>query len=109
MSDTPKKRAFIVRSFNVEGTGERFQKGSTPLIDAGAYGNYEAAGLVTAPPATKAARATKGKPKPKATTKPVIATAKAATAKRHATLSTATIPVAQPVPAPVVDQGSADA
>jgi len=64
MSDKPKKRAHILRSFRDDGTGERFTAGTTPLVDAGAYANYEAAGLVGAPPPAAAAKA-KSKPKAK--------------------------------------------
>lgn len=54
MSDPARKRAVIVRSFNDAGTGESFEAGKTQLIDAGAYANYEAAGLVRAPNADEA-------------------------------------------------------
>lgn len=70
MTDTPKKRAFIRRNFTDEGTGASFTKGDTPLIDAGAYGNYEAAGLVTAPPVSNAASAPKPAATPKRAAKP---------------------------------------
>jgi hypothetical protein len=66
MSDTTtKKRALIKRDFEDAGTGESFTKGDTLLIDAGAFGNYEAAGLVATPPAKKAP----AKPKAKAAAK----------------------------------------
>lgn len=99
MTDTPKRRAFIVRNFTDEGTGESFTKGATPLLDAGVYGNYEAAGLVTAPPVTKASRAPKpaAQPKDKPKAKPKGARAPAA----------AKVP-AQPAVAPTAD-ASADA
>lgn len=51
MSDS-KKRAEVITSFKDEGTGERFEAGATPLIEAGAFDNYEAAGLVRAPTAS---------------------------------------------------------
>ena len=94
MTGTPRKRALVARSFTDEGTGESFTKGATPLIDAGAYGNYEAAGLVTAAPVTKAASVPKpaAKPKSKAKAKPKPAPK---------------VP-AQPVAAPVAD-AAADA
>lgn len=94
MTDTPRKRALVVRSFNDEGTGASFQKDDTPLLDAGTFGNYEAAGLVTAAPAAKAtstpklAAKPKGKPKAKAKAAPKVP--------------------AQPVVAPPAD-GAADA
>lgn len=50
MSDAPKKRkALILQSFEDAGTLEKFTAGDTPLIEIGAFGNYEAAGLVRAP------------------------------------------------------------
>ena len=73
MTDSPKKRALIVRNFKNEGTGESFAKDTTPLIDAGAFANYEAAGLVTTPPTAKAATATKGAKPTKARTKAKVA------------------------------------
>lgn len=99
MTDTPKKRAFIVRNFTDEGTRESFTKGDTPLIDAGVYDNYEAAGLVSAPPVIKAKRAPKpaAQPKDKPKAKPKAARVPAA----------AKVP-AQPAAAPVAD-AAADA
>ena len=95
MADTPKKRALVVRSFNVAGTNQRFQKGATPLIDAGAFANYEAAGLVTAAPAAKAAQTVKSaSTKGKATSKPK-ASRKAAGASPA------------PAPAPATTDGAA--
>jgi hypothetical protein len=53
MADTdPKtKRAFVIRDFTDAGTETRHVAGSTPLIEDGAFGNYEAAGLVRVPTA----------------------------------------------------------
>lgn len=77
MSDPQKKRALILRSFKDEGTGESFEKDATPMIDAGAFGNYEAAGLVGTPPPAKKAAA---KTAPKAARKPAAKPASAAKA-----------------------------
>lgn len=55
MAETARKKAHILSSFNDIGTGQRFTAGDTPMIDAGAYANYEAAGLVGAPPPTRSA------------------------------------------------------
>jgi hypothetical protein len=67
MSDQPKRRkALIVADFTDAGTGERFTAGAEPMLDAGAFANYEAAGLVTAP-VPAAPRAT---PKPRTRRKP---------------------------------------
>jgi hypothetical protein len=73
-----KKRAHIVSSFKDSGTGENFTAGTTPLIDAGAYANYEAAGLVKAPPPAKTGE--KPKQKPKGKPKPAAKAAKSAPA-----------------------------
>ncbi len=60
MSDTePKKRAFVPNDFTDAGTGARHLAGSTPMIEAGAFGNYEAAGLVRAHTAADAKTPTK--------------------------------------------------
>jgi hypothetical protein len=48
MTDT-RKRAEIVSDFTDHGTGESFTAGDTPLIETGAFENYEAAGLVRTP------------------------------------------------------------
>lgn len=48
MTNAARKRAVIVKSFTDAGTRERFTSGETALIDAGAFGNYEAAGLIRA-------------------------------------------------------------
>jgi hypothetical protein len=67
MSETTKKRAEIISTFTDEGTGQRFTAGDTPLIEAGAFANYEHAGLVRAPAvAAKPADKPKAKSKPKA-------------------------------------------
>lgn len=50
MSDK-KVSAFIVKSFRDDGTKESFAKGDTVQIAEGAFGNYEAAGLVRKPTA----------------------------------------------------------
>lgn len=69
MTDTPKKRALVVRGFKNEGTGERFAKDETPLLDAGTFANYEAAGLVTAAPPTKKTEAAPQAKKPRSKAK----------------------------------------
>lgn len=89
MTDTHRKRALVVRSFNDEGTGARFKKDDTPLLDAGTFGNYEAAGLVTAAPPAKATSTPKPAAKPKIKAKPMPKTAPK-------------VP-AQPVAAPLAD------
>jgi hypothetical protein len=44
-----KKKGYILRDFNDAGTGESYTAGSDPvLIDAGAFANFAAAGLVSA-------------------------------------------------------------
>lgn len=54
MSDTPKtKKALIVSDFNDAGTGASYVAGNTHFIETGAHANYEAAGLVSAPPPEK--------------------------------------------------------
>lgn len=97
MTDTPRKRALVVRSFDDEGTGASFKKDDTPLLDAGVYANYEAAGLVTAPPVTKTTSAPKpgAKPKGKPKAKP----------KAVRTPAAAKVP-AQPVIAPAGDDAA---
>jgi hypothetical protein len=50
-----KKKALIVTSFTDAGSGESFTANDTPLIEAGAFENYKAAGLVTAAPAERKA------------------------------------------------------
>lgn len=102
MTESPKKRALIVRNFKDEGTGQRFEKDATPLIDAGAFANYEAAGLVTTPPPTKAAAAPKAPAAPKSAkaTKP-RAKAKAASkpkSKPTAPAAPAAAPIAPAQP-----------
>ncbi|HEX8585060.1 MAG TPA: hypothetical protein VF680_11685 [Allosphingosinicella sp.] len=70
MAETNRKRAQIVSGFTDAGTGERFEAGSTALIDAGAFGNYEAAGLVSAAPSPRKPRpAPAAAPKAKRRTK----------------------------------------
>jgi len=65
MTDTPKKRARIAQRFTDHGTGERFMPGAIHLLEAGAYANYEAAGLIAAaPPAAKAPAKPPSKAKP---------------------------------------------
>lgn len=46
MSD--RKKAHVLSSFNDIGTGQSFEEGATPLLDAGTFANYEHAGLVSA-------------------------------------------------------------
>lgn len=65
MTDTPKKRAFIARRFTDRGTGASFEAGATPLLDAGTFANYEAAGLLGTPPASAPKESTPTAPKPK--------------------------------------------
>ena len=83
MTDSTKKRAYIARRFTDRGTGETFAAGATPLLDAGTYANYEAAGLIGTPlpapkiatkpkPTTKDKPASKTKAKPKAAPAPVM-------------------------------------
>jgi len=48
MTESARKRAFVLRSFTDAGTEENFEADSTPLIELGAFANYEAAGLVRA-------------------------------------------------------------
>jgi hypothetical protein len=57
MTET-KKRAEIVSSFTDRGTGKSYKAGTKPLIDAGSFGNYLAAGLV------RAVAVAEAKPKP---------------------------------------------
>lgn len=60
MSDTEKKvKAFIIRDFHDDGTKERFTANETPEISAGAFKNYEAAGLVRKATADDAKNAAK--------------------------------------------------
>jgi hypothetical protein len=40
------RRGRVLATFNDAGTGETFEAGSEHDFQAGAYGNYEAAGLV---------------------------------------------------------------
>ena len=57
MSDQPtRRRALIVSDFTDAGTGESFTAGAEPMIEAGAFANYEAAGLVTTPTPRAAAK-----------------------------------------------------
>ena len=65
------KRALILSNFTDAGTGESFAADDTPLIERGAHANYEAAGLVGAPPAA----APRGAAKRKAKRKPAAAAA----------------------------------
>lgn len=75
-----KKKALVLRNFNDAGTGDRFTKGDTPLIDAGAFANYVAAGLIepaqrpapapTRRPASRAAKKSSAKPSPAPTPAP---------------------------------------
>jgi hypothetical protein len=67
MTEVARRKAHVVRAFKDAGTGERFEVGSTPLLDAGAYANFEAAGLIRAPdPAPRAAAKPSSKRKPAA-------------------------------------------
>lgn len=81
MSDHPKKKAHILRSFTDIGTGESFEAGDTPMLSAGAHANYEAAGLIGAPPAGAKAKPARKSTKPaksRAKDAPIPATPKAA-------------------------------
>lgn len=55
MAEPARKRAHIIRSFSDIGTGQRYAAGETPLIEAGAHANYEAAGLIRSPSDEEAA------------------------------------------------------
>jgi hypothetical protein len=63
MSDDKKKRALIISTFTDAGTLERFTEGETPLLEAGVFANYEAAGLVGTPSPTPAAKPRRVAPK----------------------------------------------
>lgn len=65
MTDTPRKRAQVLRPFNDIGTGERFAAGASITLDDGRFANYAAAGLVAAAPAPAVETPT-AKPAPKA-------------------------------------------
>ncbi|HEY0130114.1 MAG TPA: hypothetical protein VGB57_01830 [Allosphingosinicella sp.] len=75
MTET-RKRAVIVSSFNDAGTGKNYVAGSTRMIAAGAFANYEAAGLVREPAPRqvrpKASTRSKAKAKPPAALPPTI-------------------------------------
>ncbi len=91
MTVTSKKRAYIASRFTDHGTGEKFEVGDTPMLDAGTYANYEAAGLIGTPPPA-AAKASPAKPsaKPKAAKKASKPKAKpAATASASASTAKA--------------------
>ena len=95
----PKKRAEVISAFNDAGTGERYAIGDTPLIEAGAFANYEAAGLVRA--------AAVKRPAPVAE-KPAVK--RKVSRKRSAPASTPTPPLsAEPVAAPAPGEGDASA
>ena len=64
MSDGSKKRAHVLKPFKDEGTGQSYKAGETPMIDAGSFGNYQAAELIepgvvasTAKPRVRTSRA----------------------------------------------------
>ncbi|TCP91889.1 hypothetical protein C8J42_103581 [Sphingomonas sp. PP-CE-1A-559] len=80
MTDTdPKtKRAFVISDFTDIGTDTRHVAGTTPMIETGAFGNYEAAGLVRAPTAADAKAPAKPKTRPAKKAKAVAAPAPAA-------------------------------
>lgn len=61
-----RKKAHVISSFTDAGTGESFAADDTPMIEAGAFANYEAAGLVRAAPAERKPR-TPAKPNAPAT------------------------------------------
>ena len=48
MTAPAKKKAHVISSFTDAGTGESFTADETPMIEAGSFANYEAAGLVRA-------------------------------------------------------------
>lgn len=56
MTDTKSKtkKAFVIHDFTDSGTGESFEAGSTPMIEVGAFANYEAGGLIRTPTADEA-------------------------------------------------------
>ena len=62
MSTVKKIAAFIIKDFKDEGTGENFTASTVPDIEAGAFANYKAAGLVRVPTAEEV----KAKDKPSA-------------------------------------------
>lgn len=53
--DPAKIAGIPTRDFRDEGTGQRFSKGRPHRFEAGAFANYEAAGLVTRADAKPAA------------------------------------------------------
>ncbi len=59
-SSAKTQKAFVISNFSDAGTGERFEAGATPSIEAGVFANYKAAGLV------RKARANDGRAKPAA-------------------------------------------
>ncbi len=90
MSDASKKRAYIASRFTDHGTGKQFKVGDTPMLDAGTYANYEAAGLIGTPPVAAKASAAKPLAKPKAAKKASKPKAKpAATASASASTAKA--------------------
>jgi hypothetical protein len=69
------KRAFVISDFTDIGTDTRHVAGTTPMIETGAFGNYEAAGLVRAPTAADAKAPAKPKARPAKKAKAVVAPA----------------------------------
>lgn len=65
MTAPAKKKAHVISSFEDAGTGESFTADDTPMIEAGTFANYEAAGLVRA---ATVERQPKPAAKPKAST-----------------------------------------
>lgn len=66
MTDTPRRKAHVLAPFADAGTGQAFDVGATPMLDAGAFANYEAAGLVRAHTAADSGTRAAAKPKPSA-------------------------------------------
>lgn len=56
MTAPAKKKAHVISSFTDAGTGESFTADATPMIEAGVFANYEAAGLVRAAAAERKPR-----------------------------------------------------
>lgn len=59
MAKPAPRKAYIIRSFTDAGTGKTFAAGKTAAIEAGAFANYEAAGLVRTAPERQTAPATR--------------------------------------------------
>ncbi len=53
-----KIKAFVPKTFNDAGTGQTFEGGKEHSFEAGAHGNYQAAGLIVDAPVKDVAAAT---------------------------------------------------